>query len=82
VAPTLAANANGQGNNPGRCAINPRLTLDENGAGPLRALALAHDAETLGYFGIGLEQTAEIATEAVLVELVIGLDVPQPAAVR
>src|SRR5664280_1806183 len=31
--------------------------------------------------GIGLQQPAEIAAEAVLVELVVGLDVPQPAAI-
>src|SRR5262245_19743496 len=55
--------------------------LHQHRARALRALALAHDAEALGDFGIGLDQAAEIAAEAVLVELVVGLDVPQPAAV-
>src|SRR5215831_19074672 len=53
----------------------------ENRPRALRALAFAHDAKTLGYFGIGLEQATEIATETVLVELIVGLDVPKPAAV-
>src|SRR5579872_6633221 len=55
--------------------------LHQHRSGALRALAFAHDAEALGDFGIGFQQAAEIAAEAVLVELVVGLDVPQPAAV-
>ena len=48
----------------------------------LRALAFAHDAEALGHFGISFDQAAEIAAETILVELVVGLDVPQAAGVR
>src|ERR1700684_3016248 len=58
------------------------LALDQDRSGALRSLAFAHDAEPLGDFGIGLEQAAEIAAEAVLVELLVGLDVPQPAGIR
>src|SRR5262245_3606126 len=53
----------------------------KNRARALRALAFAHDAKTFGHLSIGLEQATEIATETVLVELVVGLDVPKPAAV-
>src|SRR6478672_1222380 len=62
-------------------ALEATLALHQDRASALRALALAHDPEAFGHFGIGLEQAAEIAAEAVLVELVVGLDVPQPAAV-
>src|SRR6516165_6568518 len=60
----------------------PRSTLDQNWPSPLRPLTLAHDAEPFGDFGIGLDEAAEIAAEAVFVELLVGLDVPQPAGVR
>src|SRR5204863_860313 len=40
-----------------------------------RAFVLHHDAEALGDFRVGLEQPAEIAAEAVLVELLVRLDV-------
>src|SRR5947209_6283218 len=52
--------------------------LDQNRAAALRPFAFAQDAEALGDLRIGLEQSAEIAAEAVLVELLAGLDVPQP----
>src|SRR6516225_1649431 len=68
---------------PSHLSIRPSsLTFHENRPRALRALAFAHDAKTLGHFGIGLEQATEIATEPVLVELVVGLDVPKPTAVR
>src|ERR1700733_4798544 len=57
------------------------LALDQDWAGALRALALAHDAEPLGDLGIGLQQAAKVAPEAVLVELLARLDVPQPAGI-
>src|SRR5229473_2357239 len=60
----------------------PCLALDQDRPGALRALVLAHDAQPLGHFGVGLEQSAEVATEAVLVELLVRLDVPQPAGIR
>src|SRR5581483_6164350 len=55
--------------------------LHQNRAGAARRLALVHDAEALGDFGIGLEQAAEVAAETVFVQLLVRLDVPQPAAV-
>src|SRR5215831_8963958 len=58
------------------------LPLHEHRARSLRTLVLAHDAEALGDLGIGLEQAAEIAAEAVHVELLVRLDVPQPARIR
>src|SRR5262245_9692350 len=59
----------------------PRLALHQHGPTALRALAFVHDAEALGDFGVGLEQAAEVAAEAVLVELLVRLDVPEPAGV-
>src|ERR1700724_931017 len=56
--------------------------LDQHRSSALRTLAFAHDAQALGNFGIGFEQAAEVAAEAVLVELLVRLDVPQPAGVR
>src|SRR6266508_1852618 len=53
--------------------------LDQDRPG---ALMLRHDAEALGHLGIGFEQAAEIAAEAILVELFARLDVPQPAGIR
>src|SRR5262249_57103865 len=48
---------------------------------PWGPLALAHDAEAFGALGMGLHQPAEIAAEAVLVELLVRLDVPEPAGI-
>src|SRR5262245_61574761 len=55
--------------------------LHQDRTAALRAFALAHDAEPPGDLGIGLQQPAEIAAEAVLVELLARLDVPQPAGI-
>src|SRR6185369_13550753 len=57
------------------------LALHQHRAGALRALAFGHDSEAFGDLGIGLEQPSEIAAEAVLVELVARLDVPEPARI-
>src|SRR5204862_1938529 len=56
--------------------------LDQDRAGALRALAFAHDAEALGDLGVGFKEAAEVAAEAVLVELLVRLDVPEPAGIR
>src|SRR6185295_1921153 len=58
-----------------------RLALHQHRASALRPFALRHDAEPLGDFRIGFEQAAEIAAETVLVELLVRLDVPQPARI-
>ncbi len=58
-----------------------RSTLDQHRPLALRALAFAHDAEALRHLGIGLEQATEIAAETILVELLVRLDVPQPARI-
>src|SRR5262245_502116 len=55
--------------------------LHQDRTAALRAFALAHDAEPPGDLGIGLHQPAEIAAEAVLVELLVRLDVPKPAGI-
>ena len=39
-------------------------------------------AESLRHLAIGVDEAAKVLAEAVLVELVAGLDVPQPAIVR
>src|SRR5215470_682624 len=55
------------------------LALHQHRAGAGRTLVLHEDAEPLRHFGIGLEQPAEIAAQAVLVQLLVGFDTPQPA---
>jgi hypothetical protein len=55
------------------------LTLNQNRAVALGTFALAHDAEALGHFSVGFQEAAEVAAEAVLVEFLARLDVPQPA---
>src|SRR5436305_12624354 len=65
-----------------RAAADRRVSaLHQDRAAALRALVLAHYAQPLCDLGIGLEQAAEIAPEPVLVELLVGLDVPQPARI-
>src|SRR3954453_23557795 len=56
--------------------------LHQHRAGTGRTLVLHQDTEPLCHFGIGLQEAAEIPAEAVLVELLVRLDVPQPARVR
>src|ERR1700752_215410 len=58
------------------------LALHQHRAGAGRPLVLHQDAEPLGDLGIGLEQATEIPAEAVLVQLLVGFDVPQPARIR
>src|SRR6476469_5570723 len=53
-----------------------RLSLHQHRAGAGRAFVFHHDAEPLGDFGVSLKQAAEIAAEAILVELLVRLDVP------
>src|SRR5829696_3543567 len=55
--------------------------LHQARAAERRLLVLAQDAEAAGDLGVGLDQAAEVAAEAVLVELVLALDVPQPARI-
>src|SRR5262249_9967562 len=56
--------------------------LHQHRAGALRTLVLAHDAEAPGDFGIGLHEPAEVAAEAVDVELLVRLDVRQATRIR
>src|SRR5215469_1906908 len=68
---------------PGRpTAGDGSSAFDQDRSGALRPLALAHDAKPLGNFGIGFDQSAQIAPEAVLVELFVRFDIPQPARIR
>src|SRR5437868_7343735 len=57
-------------------------SLHQHRTGAGGALVLHHDAEPLRHLGVGFQQPAEIAAKAVLVELLVRLDVPQPAGVR
>src|SRR6516165_4164616 len=66
----------------GKASPDGSSAFDQDRSGALRPLALAHDAKPLGNFGIGLDQSAQIASEAVLVELFVRFDIPQPARVR
>ena len=56
--------------------------LDQHRARALRLLAVRNDPEPARHLLIGLDQAAHVAAEPVLVELVAGFDVPQPAVVR
>src|SRR5215207_7096535 len=47
----------------------------------LRQLTLAEDAEPSGDVLIGFDEAAEVAAEAILVELVVGFHVPQAAGI-
>src|SRR5947209_8766799 len=55
--------------------------LDQHRTGAGWPLVFHQDAQTLGDLGIGLQQSAEIPAETILVELLVRLDVPQPARV-
>src|SRR5262249_17668458 len=63
------------------CRVEAASPFHEHRAGAARRLVLAHDPQALGDLRIGLEEAAEIAAEAVLVQLLVRLDVPQPARV-
>src|SRR5437899_12068926 len=56
--------------------------LHQHRTGTGRTLVLHQDSQTLCHFGIGFQQATEIAAETVLVELLVRLDIPQPACVR
>src|SRR5690606_34728559 len=63
-------------------AIND-ISLHENRPAALRPLLLlGQDAETARDFLIGLDEAAHVAAETVLVQLVLGLHVPEPARIR
>src|SRR5262245_18468390 len=59
------------------CRARRRSPLHQHRPGSARRLVLAHDAEPLGDFRVGIQEPAEVAAEAVLVELLVRLDVPQ-----
>src|SRR6476619_3904484 len=48
---------------------------------PEHASALHQDAQPLCDLRIGFQKPAEVAAEAILVELLVGFDVPQPARI-
>src|SRR3954467_13106260 len=60
----------------------PSVGLDEHRPRPLRLLAVRDDPEPARHLLVSLDQAAHVAAEAILVELVARLDVPQPAVVR
>src|SRR5262249_16276275 len=62
-------------------AFTKTSALDQDRAGAGRPFVFHQDAEAPGDFGIGLEQAAKIPAEAVLAELLVRLDVPQPARI-
>ena len=55
---------------------------DQDRSGRALRLVLVHDAETARHLLIGLDQPAHVTAETVLVELVLGGDIPQAAGVR
>src|SRR5271156_5607705 len=65
-----------------RAFTKPPSPLDQHRARARRPLVFHQDTEALGDFGISLQETTEIPAEAILVELLVRLDVPQPAGIR
>src|SRR6185437_11911214 len=65
----------------GNSGSHKSLLLDEAWSGRQRVVGFHKNAETLRHLAVGVDETAEIFAEAVLVELVPGLDVPQPAII-
>src|SRR5215213_1623729 len=59
----------------------PTSALHQHRAGTGRPLVLYQDAQPFCHFGIGFQQATEVAAETVLVELLVRLDIPQPARV-
>src|SRR5688500_18535074 len=57
-------------------------SLHETWAAGDRVLVLGQDTEPAGDFRISLDQSAHVPAEPVLVELVLGLDVPEAAGIR
>src|SRR5271156_2306382 len=62
-------------------ASSPVSALHQYRARTGGPLVLHQDAQALGDLGIGLQQAAKIPAEAVFVELLVRLDVPQPARI-
>src|SRR4029078_968479 len=58
------------------------LTFDQDRSARRRSLALAHNAETPCHLRICFEQSSEIPAKAILVALVVGFHMPQPARTR
>src|SRR5882672_9540321 len=58
-----------------------RLGADQHGATALGTRVLGENAQAPRHFLIGLQHAAEIAAEAVLVQLVGGRGVPETAAI-
>src|SRR6185312_3803398 len=54
-------------------AFDPLSALDQHRARTRGPLVFHEDAEAFGHFGIGLEQSAEIPAETILVELLVRL---------
>src|SRR6478735_6791800 len=57
-------------------------SLHEARAAQVGLFVFRHDAEAASHFGIGLDEAAHVAAKTILVELVLGLDVPQAARIR
>src|SRR5664279_6427405 len=55
--------------------------LDQHRTGARGPFVFHQDAQPLGDFGIGLQEAAKIPAKTVLVELLVRLDVPQPARI-
>src|SRR5580704_3103051 len=58
------------------------LALDQHRARTRGPLVLHEDAEPPCDFRVGLKKAAQVPAETILVELLVRLDVPQPARIR
>src|SRR5262245_1741175 len=54
----------------------------EHGAGRFRCAILHKNTEPARDFLIGLDQAAHIAAETIFVQLILGLNIPETAAIR
>src|SRR5882672_2231056 len=64
-----------------RAFTGPASALHQHRTRTRRPLVLHQNAQTFCHFGIGLQHAAEVTAETVLVELLVRLDVPQPARI-
>src|SRR5882757_8770987 len=65
-----------------RAFTSPTSALHQHRTGARGPLVLHQDPQPFCHLGVGFQESAEIAAKTVLVELLVRLDVPQPARIR
>src|SRR5215831_12204899 len=67
---------------PYACARTGRNSLHQLRPMGARLFVLLQYSQAARHFGIGFNEPAKVAAKAILVELVVRLDIPQPARIR